>query len=83
MTDSVWKRNEIDSPCVDICVIDRETKLCLGCRRTGDEIARWSIMSPQERRDIMATLPDREPQVKKRRGGRSARLAKDRRDMQG
>ena len=83
MPPPVWKRNEIESPCVDICVIDRETKLCLGCKRTGDEIARWSIMSPEERRDIMAVLPERQAESKKRRGGRSARLAKDRRDMQG
>jgi hypothetical protein len=30
--------------------------LCLGCGRTLDEIARWTSMSPEERRVIMAGL---------------------------
>jgi len=42
-----------------------------------DEIARWSKLSSDERRDIMAALPDRAPMLSKRRGGRAARLARD------
>jgi predicted Fe-S protein YdhL (DUF1289 family) len=33
--------------------------LCIGCGRTIDEIARWATMSDQERRAIMAALPER------------------------
>ena len=33
--------SEISSPCVKICVIDPLSALCIGCGRTGDEIARW------------------------------------------
>ena len=33
------------SPCVNVCRIDETTGLCLGCRRTIEEIAAWSTMS--------------------------------------
>jgi uncharacterized protein len=49
----------MESPCVDICEIDRVTGLCLGCRRTIEEIAAWSAMTSAERRRIMAELPSR------------------------
>jgi len=69
----VWKRNEIDSPCVDICVVHPKERICTGCYRTIDEITAWSKMEPEERQRIMAELPTRAPQLKKRRGGRNAR----------
>ncbi len=78
MSDDIWKRQEIESPCVRICVLHSETGLCTGCLRSRDEIARWSRMTPEERREIMAALPDRAGQLKKRRGGRAGRMARDR-----
>lgn len=74
MTDEIWKRDEIDSPCVKICTIHPAERLCVGCLRTIDEIAGWSRMSPDERRRIMAELPGRAPRLQRRRGGRNARL---------
>ncbi|AJE47220.1 DUF1289 domain-containing protein [Celeribacter indicus] len=74
MTDEIWKRDEIESPCTKICQIHPETGLCLGCARSGEEIGRWSRMSPEERRAIMADLPGRTPAPTGRRGGRAARL---------
>lgn len=74
MTIPVWKRTEIESPCIQICVIHQEERICIGCYRTGDEIARWSKMAPEERRAIMGALPDRAPRLRKRRGGRAARV---------
>ena len=71
-----WTRDEIESPCVRICVVHPEARICTGCYRTMDEIARWSRMAPQERREIMATLPDRAPELQKRRGGRAGRLTR-------
>ena len=70
----VWNRNEIESPCVRICVVHPEARICTGCYRTIDEIGRWSKMSADERRQIMADLPDRAGTLTKRRGGRAARL---------
>lgn len=73
MTDEVWSRSEIESPCEKICMLHPETRLCIGCSRTGDEIARWGRMTPEERRNIMADLPDRTPAPTGRSGGRKAR----------
>ncbi|MCE8506823.1 DUF1289 domain-containing protein [Ruegeria pomeroyi] len=74
MTDTVWKRNEIDSPCIRICVVHPTERICTGCFRTIDEISRWSRMESDERARIMAELPARAPNLSKRRGGRAARL---------
>ena len=70
----VWRRNEIDSPCIQICVIHPTERICTGCYRSIDEIGAWSKFSDDERAEIMAELPDRAPRLKKRRGGRAARL---------
>ena len=74
MKDEVWSRAEVDSPCVNICVVHPDTRLCTGCLRSIDEISSWGRMSREERRDIIAELPDRANLHKKRRGGRVARL---------
>jgi predicted Fe-S protein YdhL (DUF1289 family) len=50
----------IESPCVKICTLDARSGLCLGCRRSIDEIARWSSMDDAERARIMAQLPARD-----------------------
>lgn len=73
MSDEVWKRDEIESPCVKLCSIHPEARLCVGCYRSIDEITQWSRMSPEQRRDIMEELPSRAGQVIKRRGGRERR----------
>lgn len=72
--DEIWMRDEVDSPCVKLCVIHPEARLCVGCLRTIDEITGWSRFSAQDRSAIMAELPARAPLVQKRRGGRFARL---------
>lgn len=74
MTEKVWRRDEIESPCIKICVVHPETRLCTGCLRSIDEITQWSRMSHEDRREIMESLPAREALHKKRRGGRAARL---------
>lgn len=76
MKDEIWKRDEIESPCVKICVIHPESRLCTGCLRSIDEITRWSRMSYDERREIMTALPGRAGQLTRRRGGRAARLTR-------
>jgi uncharacterized protein len=68
------RRREMDSPCVDVCVIHRAAKICVGCYRTGDEIAQWSRLSPEQRSAIRADLPERASLLTERRGGRAARL---------
>ncbi|MBJ6370653.1 DUF1289 domain-containing protein [Sedimentitalea arenosa] len=70
----VWKRDEIDSPCINVCVVHPVERICTGCLRSIDEISRWSRMTPEERAEITASLPERAPRLAKRRGGRAARL---------
>ena len=76
MTDEIWRRDEVESPCIKVCVIHQESRLCTGCLRTIDEITAWSRMTPEARRTVMADLPLRSGQITKRRGGRAARLAR-------
>ena len=74
MTDDVWRRDEIESPCVKVCVVHPESGLCLGCHRSIDEIAAWSSMTPEARRAVMAELPGRADRARPpRRGGRQGR----------
>ncbi|WP_171099883.1 DUF1289 domain-containing protein [Ruegeria sp. HKCCD7255] len=77
MTKMVWKRDEVESPCIQICVVHPTERICTGCYRTIDEITRWSKMDSSERAKIMQDLPDRKPRLAKRRGGRAARLTRD------
>ena len=74
MTEEVWKRQEVESPCIRVCVIHPVERICIGCYRSAEEIAGWSRMTPEERRRIMAELPARAPLLRKRRGGRAARV---------
>ena len=72
--DEVWMRDEVESPCVKLCVIHPEERLCVGCFRTIEEISNWSRLTRDARATIMADLPTREPKLAKRRGGRMGRL---------
>ncbi|UWQ15521.1 DUF1289 domain-containing protein [Aliiroseovarius sp. M344] len=77
MIDDIWKRDEVESPCVNICVVHPEARICTGCYRSIEEIGIWSRLSPAARRAVMRDLPDRKGLLNKRRGGRKARLAQD------
>lgn len=73
ISNEIWKRDEVESPCVKLCVVHPEARLCVGCFRSIDEISSWSRKTPDERRTIMADLPGRAGQITKRRGGRMGR----------
>ncbi len=73
-SDDIWVRNEVQSPCIKICVVHKESRLCTGCLRSIDEIGAWSRMSDEIRAAIMAELPSRAGQITRRRGGRAGRL---------
>ena len=49
----------MESPCIKVCVVSPETRLCTGCGRTLAEIASWAALTSAERRRIMAELPGR------------------------
>ncbi|AWI83404.1 DUF1289 domain-containing protein [Alloyangia pacifica] len=67
----------VETPCVNICVVHRESGLCTGCLRTLDEIAGWAGYTPEERRAIMQELPERKALLRQRRGGRAGRLKRE------
>ena len=72
--DEVWMRDEVESPCVKLCVVHPEERLCVGCYRTIEEISNWSRMTSAARAVVMADLAERAPRLIKRRGGRMGRL---------
>ncbi|KAA1259229.1 hypothetical protein LF1_17580 [Rubripirellula obstinata] len=45
-------RNEPESPCINVCVIDG-SKMCVGCYRNLDEIAAWGSCSDQQKLTIL------------------------------
>ena len=47
------------SPCVNICRMDADNALCVGCFRTLDEIAQWSRASEDAKRAILVAVDKR------------------------
>jgi uncharacterized protein len=64
----------VSTPCINVCVIDPLSALCVGCGRTTAEITSWTTMSEAERIAIMAGLARRLAEARSRaaRGGRVA-----------
>ena len=49
----------VPSPCISVCVMDASGVLCIGCLRTLDEIAVWSVLDADAKRAVLAALPAR------------------------
>jgi predicted Fe-S protein YdhL (DUF1289 family) len=49
----------VPSPCNSICTIDQVTGYCAGCFRTIDEVALWSVLDEQDKREVWAALAGR------------------------
>jgi predicted Fe-S protein YdhL (DUF1289 family) len=47
----------VKTPCIKVCQMEPRLGLCLGCKRTLDEIARWGTMDDAERERVLAQLP--------------------------
>jgi hypothetical protein len=64
----------VSTPCINVCVLDPLSALCIGCGRTGAEISAWTTMSEPERIAVMAGLHQRLAEARSRtsRGGRIA-----------
>ena len=52
-------RDQVTSPCVSVCELDANGRICVGCFRTLDEIAAWGSLDATEKRRIVAELPAR------------------------
>ena len=48
--------SDIKSPCTELCIIDDDTGLCVGCYRTSDEIAGWSDFSNEKKKEILKEI---------------------------
>lgn len=46
----------ITSPCINICRMDPESGLCIGCLRTIGEIAAWGGASDAEKLAVLANI---------------------------
>lgn len=53
----------IATPCIQVCAIDGDSGLCLGCLRTLQEIADWSRFTDAERAGLIAELPGRRERI--------------------
>ena len=47
------------SPCNEVCTLN-DHKVCIGCKRTMDEIVAWSTMTAEEQWTLVRSLPDRQ-----------------------
>jgi hypothetical protein len=56
--------DDVPSPCVSICEVSPRHGLCVGCFRTLDEIAAWSVLDPTTKRAIVDALPARRAAVR-------------------
>ena len=59
MTDQRLPSN-IESPCVEICQLDPDQGLCVGCFRTMSEISAWAEMSNSEKSDTLRSAKERQ-----------------------
>lgn len=49
----------VPSPCNSVCQMDDDSGWCLGCLRTLDEVAQWSVLDDHEKRAIWSRLLER------------------------
>jgi uncharacterized protein len=54
----------VASPCVDICRLDAQG-LCVGCRRTIEEISEWARAGEARRREILNEVARRDVRVQR------------------
>ena len=50
---------KIISPCIGVCKLDKESKICVGCLRSADEIANWPQLDNEKAMQIMEQIKDR------------------------
>ena len=53
----------IPTPCVQVCIVDGQSGLCLGCYRTLGEIGGWSGFDDAKRAALMTELPGRRQRI--------------------
>ncbi|HLO62250.1 MAG TPA: DUF1289 domain-containing protein [Azonexus sp.] len=51
----------VSSPCINVCKMDANSGLCVGCFRTLAEITVWSRCDDAARKEILAAVAQRRP----------------------
>ncbi|MCE9599351.1 MAG: DUF1289 domain-containing protein [Spirochaetia bacterium] len=49
----------IESPCIDVCIMDDYNGMCRGCLRTLEEIENWSRLSDPEKSQLIELIEER------------------------
>ncbi len=44
----------IESPCVAVCKLDAEGRVCTGCYRTTEEITIWALLDGDAKRRVIS-----------------------------
>lgn len=52
--------DDVPSPCIQVCRIDPRTGICVGCRRTMDEIAAWPTLDRAGKERVLREIAERE-----------------------
>ena len=50
---------DVESPCIGVCALD-ERDWCIGCWRTGHEIAQWGQLDNVGKRAVLADVARRQ-----------------------
>jgi predicted Fe-S protein YdhL (DUF1289 family) len=66
---SRYAMSAIESPCTRICTVDPAAGLCRGCGRSLAEIEHWVAFTSAQRAEIMADLPGRLADLRRRAAG--------------
>ena len=49
-------QKNFESPCINNCKLNEISNICDGCGRTIKEIMQWTLMTVEERKEIMKRL---------------------------
>ena len=50
----------VPSPCISVCRMNAASGLCEGCLRTLDEIAAWSTLGEEAKREVWLLIDQRQ-----------------------
>ena len=59
MTGPALRDDGVASPCISICRMDETSGLCEGCLRNLDEIALWSVLDDDDKRQVLTEIEHR------------------------
>jgi predicted Fe-S protein YdhL (DUF1289 family) len=56
-------KHKVQSPCIDVCKMDKVSGLCRGCLRTIPEIKAWKGLSRKAQKALLADLDGRRARI--------------------